>query len=108
MADVRPAEDSLGEATDADHLPPRGEFSEKRQTCLDLLPGRSTVGRLGAGVGRHDVPEQDLLLETELGEDAVDDRGRRFARRRTRDLPLRRERQAGDTRAAVARRFADE
>ena len=49
-----------------------------------------------------------MLLEPELGQDAVDDRRRRLRGAVAGQLPLGRERQAGDARAAVARCLADE
>ena len=59
-------------------------------------------------MGRHDVPEQHLLVELELGEDAVDDRRRRLGRPGAGELTLGGERDAGDSRAAVAGGLADE
>jgi hypothetical protein len=57
---------------------------------------------------RDDVPQQHALGELELGEDAVDDGRRRLGGARAGELALGRERDARDTRAAVARGLADE
>src|SRR5205823_11852234 len=75
---------------------------------LDLAARRRAVRALVARVRRDDVPEENLVLEVELGEHAVDDRRRRLGRPRPRELPLRGERNPRDTRAAIAGRFADE
>ena len=55
-----------------------------------------------------DVPEQHAVREPELGEHAVDDRGRRLGGPSARQLPLGREGDAGDAGAAVPRSLADE
>ena len=69
---------------------------------------RRAVRRGGAGMRRHDVPEEHGVGEPELGKHAVDDRRRRLAGRRSRELPLRGERDARDARAAVSGGLADE
>jgi hypothetical protein len=56
----------------------------------------------------NDVPEEHRVAEAELGEHPVDDGRRRLAGRLSRELPLGGERNAGDTRAAISRRLADE
>ncbi len=57
---------------------------------------------------RHDVPEQHLVLDAELGEHAVHDRRRRLGRAGTRELALGSERNPADACAAVAGGLADE
>ena len=59
-------------------------------------------------MGRHDVPEEDVLGQPELGEHAVDDGRGSLARRRARELALGGERDAAHARAAVAGGLADE
>jgi hypothetical protein len=59
-------------------------------------------------VGRDDVPKQHVLLETELGQHAVNDRRGRLRRAGTGELALGRERQARDAGAPVSGRLADE
>jgi hypothetical protein len=56
----------------------------------------------------NDVPEQHVLLELELGQDAMGDGGRRFRRPQAGELPLGRERDPGDACAPVPGRLADE
>src|SRR5919197_171294 len=56
----------------------------------------------------HDVPEENLFLDAELREHAVHDRGAGLGRPGAGELALRRERDAADARAAIARRLADE
>jgi hypothetical protein len=57
---------------------------------------------------RDDVPEQDVVDELQLGEHPLDDRRRRLGRTRPGELPLGRERDTGDARAAIPRSLADE
>jgi len=59
-------------------------------------------------VRRYDIPEQDVVLEPELGEHAMDDRRRRLGWAGARELTLGRERQPADARPAIACRLADE
>jgi hypothetical protein len=84
---------------------------EKRRRCLDLGPGGPPIrARFAASVRmrRHDVPEQNALFEPQLGEHAVDNSRSRLRGPGSRQLTLGRKRQTGDTRASIARRFADE
>ena len=60
------------------------------------------------GMRRHEVPEQDLVLEPELGQRPVHDRGGRLGRPGPGQLALGGERDPGDARSAVAGRLADE
>jgi hypothetical protein len=59
-------------------------------------------------MGRHDVPEHDVVLEPELDKGAVDDRRSRLRWAASRELVLGRERHATDSRSSVARRLAHE
>jgi acylphosphatase len=59
-------------------------------------------------VRRDDVPEQDLVLDAELREDAPDDRRGRLGRTRPGQLPLRGERNAAHAGTEVAGGLADE
>jgi hypothetical protein len=93
---------------DREHPAAAGELAGERQAVLDLAArGRAIRGR-GAGVGGHDIPEEHRIGQPELVEYAVDDRGRRLGRRRAGQLALGRERDAGDTGAAIAGGLADE
>ena len=57
---------------------------------------------------RDDVPKEDVLDQLELGESTMDDRRRRLCWPCTGELTLRRERDAGDARAPIPRRLADD
>jgi hypothetical protein len=57
---------------------------------------------------RHDIPEQHLVLDPELGQRAMDNRGRRLGRAAAGQLTLAREWDPADSCAAVTRRFSDE
>src|SRR5215471_4240553 len=104
-----PRSESLGrDASDRDRAAPSGDVGEKGCARLDLASGRSAVRGLGPGVRRHDVPEQHLVLDAELGEDAMDDRCGRLGRAGAGQLALGREGDPADPRAAVAGRLADE
>jgi len=59
-------------------------------------------------MGRDDVPQQDVVLDAELLEHAVDDRRRRLGRPGARELAFGRERDAADASAAIAGGLADE
>ncbi len=59
-------------------------------------------------MGRDDVPEQHAVLEPELGEHPVDDGRGRLGGPASAQLPLRREGDAADPGAAVARGLAEE
>jgi hypothetical protein len=98
----------VGKPADRQHAPAGGELVREHAALGDLAARRSAIRRLGARMGRHDVPEQHLVAQAELGEDAVDDRGRRLRRARARQLPLGGERDARDAGAAIAGRLADE
>ena len=111
VADVLAADDGVGETPKRDREAPAGDLGEKDGAGRDLRPGRWAVGlRPPAEVrmGRDDIPEHDVVLATELGEDPVDDRRRRLRGAGSRELPLGRERDAAHSRAAVPRRLADE
>src|SRR4029077_18638457 len=81
---------------------------EKGPRLLDLGAGRTPVRGRRAGMRRHDVPEEDALLEPELFEDAVHDRRARLRGAAAGGLALGGERDPGEARAAVAARLADE
>ena len=109
MADVRRVERRLRDAADGEHAAAARELSGERQPGLDLRAASacgSTVAVPGCvGTTFH---RSTASLEAELVEHAVDDRRRRLAGRLSRELPLGGERDAGDARAAVAGRLADE
>ena len=59
-------------------------------------------------MSRDEVPEQDGASRPELGEHAVDDRRARLGGPVPRELPLGREGDAADSRAAIAGGLPDE
>ena len=56
----------------------------------------------------HHIPEQDALLEPQLGKDTMDDRRARLGRAYPRQLALRGEGEPADPRTAIARGLTDE
>jgi len=108
MPNVRSVERRLGEAADGEHAAAARELAGERQARLDLPTRRRSVRGGGAGMRRDDVPEEDGVRKLELGKYAVNDGRGRLPARLTGELPLRRERDARDARAAVSRRLADE
>ena len=89
----------------------RPRHPEKVGGGLHFVASRPPIGIRTIGLVwmcRDDIPEQDVVLEPELAQNAVNDRRARLGRAATRELPLGRERDPADARAAVAGRFADE
>ena len=73
---------------------PRASASRNgRRRSISARVG-AAVRRRRAGMRRHDVPEQHVVVEPELGEHAVDDRRRRLGRPAARELALGGERDA--------------
>jgi hypothetical protein len=111
MADAIDLERSLGDPSHGHDFSPPRELVEERPRYGDLLGARPAVRCGLTGTMRmrgDDVPEQDVLLDPELAEHAVDDRRRRLGGPRSGQLALRGEGNATDARAAVAGRLADE
>src|SRR6266516_504009 len=108
MADVRRVQSGLWDAADRDHAAASSELEREREPSRNLGGARRPVRARGARMRRHDVPEHDTLLEPELGEDAVHDRGARLRRACARELSLRGEWDPGNPRAPVAGGLADE
>ena len=86
MPDIRGICHPCCEPADGDQAAVLGELLEEGPRVEDLEPGRTPVRRLRAWVGGHDVPAQ--RVQRELGEDALDDRGRRLRRPATAELAL--------------------
>ena len=80
----------------------------ERDAGRNLLPRGRAVRARGARVRRHDVPEEDVLLEPELAEHALHNGGRRLRGPAATELPLGRKRDAGDASAAISGSLADE
>jgi acylphosphatase len=111
VPDVAAAENRLGEAADREDLSAAGERGQERAGLGDLSASRRTVrGRPARAVrvSRDDVPEEDVILEPELAEDAVHDGGGRLGRTRAGELAFRRQRDAAHTGSAVAGCLGDE
>ncbi len=69
---------------------------------------RRPVRALGARVRRHDIPEEDVALDSELCEHRVDDGRGRLGRPGAGELALGGQRNARDARPAIAGRLGDE
>src|SRR6266545_3499384 len=106
MANVGGSRDRSGQPPDGHNAASGEEFVEERQRGLDLGAGRPPVRARRPGVGRNDIPAEDVELQ--LHEDALDDRGGRLGPPAAGELPLRGERDSGDPRTAIARRLAHE
>jgi hypothetical protein len=111
VPNVRPAKDRLRQPSDGD----RPATSDKRLEethRLSYFELRRPSVRLGLArvvrMSRHDVPEQDVVLEPELGKGAVDDRRGRLRWAGSGELMLGRERHAAHSRAPIARRLSHE
>jgi acylphosphatase len=111
VSDARSPELVRRDAADGEYAPAPGKLTEEAAARLDLGPGRAPVRARATGqvrVSRHGVPEENLLLELELGENAVKDRRRGFAGPAPGELALRGEGNSAHARPAVAGRLADE
>ena len=87
---------------------PRRQLVEERPGRAYLRARRPPVRRSRAWMRRHDVPQQHVVLDSELAEHAVHDRRARLRRARAGQLALRGEGDAADARAAIPGRLADE
>jgi hypothetical protein len=108
MPYVWSSERRLGDPADGEHAASTCELACEGQTCLDLPARRRPIRRGAARMRWHDVPEEDSVVETELVENAVDDRRGGLAGRPSRQLPFGRERDARDARPAVSGGLADQ
>jgi hypothetical protein len=106
MPDIRGIGNAGREPADGDQAAVLGELLEEGRRSPDLEPGRTAVRRLRSWVGGHDVPTQGVQLE--LGEDALDDRGRRLRRPVAAELTLRRERKTRDPGTSIPRSLTHE
>src|SRR6266480_5847607 len=84
----------------------RGDFFEEGPGGGYFSPGGPSVRRGRAGMRRHDVPAE--RFECQLAERPLEDGRGRLGRPLARQLPLGRERDAGNAGAAVAGGLADE
>jgi hypothetical protein len=111
MSDVRSAEHGVSQAPDCDNTPSARELGEEHPAAFDLGRRRAPIRVRAARemrMRRHQVPEKDVLLQTQVGQDAMDDRCGRLAGRTARQLALGRERDAAYARAAITGCLADE
>src|SRR6266508_4740796 len=108
VANVRVAQHGLREPTDGNGAASFRELAQEGQAGLDLGAGWPAVRRLRPRMRRHDVPEEDVVFEAELGEDAVDDGCSGLGGPFPGQLALGGEGQARDARAAIAGCLADQ
>lgn len=108
MAKAGKCQRCLGHASDRHDPPPRGEHAHEAQPGPHLDACGPPVRPLRPGVRGDDVPEEHIVLEVELREDAVDDGRRGLRGPCSGELALRGERDPGDPGTAVPGRLADE
>lgn len=108
VANVWAAEPPVREPADRDDAATVRELGEEGSPLVDLYAGGPPVRRLRPRMRWHEVPEQDVVLEPELGEDAVNDRRGRLGRAGSGELPLRRQGDPRDAGTAIAGRLAHE
>src|SRR4030095_13175435 len=111
MPYVTTPEQRVRQPADGDGSPGDGEILEERHGHMYF--GRSwpsVRARLAPLVRmrRDDVPEQHVLLDVELSEDAMNDRRRRLGGPGAGNLALRREGETADACTAIAGPLADE
>jgi hypothetical protein len=83
MAEIGAADFGVGEAPDRQDDTPARQLLQERPGGFYLCPRRAAIrSRLvrQVRVRRDDVPEEDVFLESEYPEDAVDDGRRRLTR----------------------------
>ena len=107
MANIRSFESGGGEPADGDRSAPSDQLVEERLRGFDLGSGRPAVRRRCPGMRGHDVPEQHLVLDSELREHAVNDRRGRLRGARARQLPFGSEGNSADSGTSVAGGLAD-
>ncbi len=108
MAHIGATECCVSDPSDRYDESPTGQLAGKRNPSGNFGGGWRTIRTRVAGMGWHDVPEQHVICDAELGKDAMDDRGCCLGRPLARHLTLRRQRQTRDTGATVARRLGDQ
>jgi hypothetical protein len=108
MTDIRRLQGGLGQPSDRDHTPSTCELAGEDEPRVDLRPCGLAIRALRSGMGRDDVPEQQVVSQAEFGEHALDDGRRRFRWTGAAQLPLGGEGKPRDAGAAVARRLAHE
>ena len=92
VANIGAAERGVRNPADGQDAAARGELVGEEAPVGDLTPGRGAVRGLGAGMRRDDVPEENVLVDAEVGEYAMDDRRGRLGRSAAGEEPLGRER----------------
>jgi hypothetical protein len=111
VADVGRARHLLGDPPDRDDTAAARDRFEEPRGSLHLDARRPPVRIRPAGLvrmGRYDVPQEDVGLDPELGERAVDDRRGRLGRALAGQLPLGGERDPRDARTQVTGGFPDQ
>jgi len=92
---------------DGDDAPADRESVGKLDARCDLGTRGSAVSQRVSGMRRDDVPEEHVMLQSELVEHAVHDRGGRLRRPTARELPFGRKGDSGHPSTSIARRFSD-
>jgi len=94
--------------TDGDDAPTPREHTRETRARGDFHARRLSIARRRPRMRGDGVPQENVLLEIELGEYALDDGRGRFGRTAARELAFRGERDPGDARAAVPGSLADQ
>jgi len=79
MTHVRRVEHVGGKPSDGDDAPAAGELVQERTRGAHLSTRGQPVRGHRSRMRRHDIPEQNVVLDPELAQDAVDDRRSRLA-----------------------------
>jgi hypothetical protein len=108
VAHVLAAERGIGDASDCNQATSACKLARERQARRDLRGGRTAVRPLVAGMRGDRVPKEHVVRDSELGEDAMDDRRRRLSRTYPCELALGGEWDTGHSRATVPGRLPDD
>ncbi len=108
VAYVGRSERFVRDPTNGDNATASREHTRETHASSDLDALRSSIARGRSRMRGHDVPEENVVLEIELGEYAVDDRRGRLGRTAASELALRGEGNPRDARATVTGSLADE
>jgi hypothetical protein len=83
---------------DADDATTDCECSQERKTGPDLGARGPSIRRVRSGMRGNRIPEEDVVRDAELGENAVHNRRTGLGQAGAGELALRRERNPGDAR----------
>jgi hypothetical protein len=108
MAKTGDSERELGRSSHRNRTATSSDELEEAQTALHLDAGRRPVRRRRPRMRRNDIPEQNVVGETEPSKDALHDGRGRLGGTRTRQLSLGGEGEARDSCPTIPGRLADE